>query len=483
MSEPRSCDAIVIGAGPSGLVAASYLGRAGKKVLLLEAEDKLGGVCAAPHPSGGNSPLMLYALDPFVVRDLKLSKRGLHFAGRELALTGLREDGKHIVISRDVHDTAASIALHSRRDADTWPRFRKELFELARAMRPLWWEARGAWPGGIEGQELHAIARMGAGSWLNSWFESELLKATLCFDSVAGGLSVLEPGSAFSLIWRAAQEISGLQGAVLLAQGGSAALGEALINSAQEAGCEFRTVTRIERIILEGDRVAGVRTQSGETCFAPLVFSAVRSFQTFSQLLPPDALGIASSEAPRRNSPVAEAGIVLTLRSAPRVTGDAMSPAKRCIIAEKPETYAVAEMAARAGALPDELPIEFVTMAGAASAAPGEHVMRILARPVPRNPVGGWPALAPVLAARVVKSIERFSPGISGDIVRIVTMNPDREERESAVSVPHMLATAEGRVRTPIKGLFFCGAGAEPVPALSGRAARIAVASALAVHS
>ncbi|HEY2032104.1 MAG TPA: NAD(P)/FAD-dependent oxidoreductase [Rhizomicrobium sp.] len=488
MSGPESNDAIVIGGGTSGLVAAAYLAKTGKKVLLLEAKDKLGGLCAPGNLAEGfkiaAGAQTLYALDPVVVRELKLPKKGLRFASRELALTGLRSDGKHVVISGDVHDTASSIALHSQRDADTWPRFRKELFEMARAMRPLWWESQGAFPTGIEGQKIERLARMSSGAWLDSWFESDAIKATLCFDSTAGGHSVLEPGSALSLVWRAAQEMSGLQGAVAIPRGGLAALTEALIAAAQDAGCEIRSGVEVVRVILDGERAAGVQMRSGETCFAPLVFSAIGSFRLFSRLLLPGTLGIARTEASRRRPSVAQARVVMTLRRVPQISSDAILPASRFILAERLETYVAADLAARNGDLSDELPMEFVipTTADASLAPPGQHILSARVRPVPRYPAEGWAALSTRLGGQVVASLERLVPGLSRDIAHIEISRPDLLENALPLNVPHMLTTAARRVETPIAGLFLCGADAEPVPAVSGRAARIAVASALAVR-
>jgi phytoene dehydrogenase-like protein len=481
MSVARSYDAIVMGGGTSGLVAAAYLGKAGKKVLLLEALDKFGGRCASASLGDGfraaQGAQTLYALDPRVMRELNLAKKGLRFEGRELALTGLRSDGKHIVIRRDVHDTAASIAVHSQQDAEAWPRFRKELFDLARAMRPFWWDADGALPSGAEKRMLDRIARMGSVAWLDSWFESEVLKAVLCFDATDAGLSVLEPGSALALLWRAAQEMSGLQGAVAIPQGGLTALTDALVSAAKEVGCELRTGARAESLVLDEGRVAGVQIQSGETCFAPIVFSAIPRGQLLSKLLPPAALGIARQRAATRQaSSLAQAGVLVTLCGAPSFGGVAVPSASRFILAEKPEIYVSAEMAARAGKLGDELPIAFVvpTFSDPSLAPPGQHILSALVRPVPRYPVEGWAAMKADLATRVIGAIERLAPGLSRAISDIEILSPDDVEDGCPITVPHMLSSAAQRVETPIAGLFLCGADAEPVPAISGRAARIA---------
>ncbi|MBS0273702.1 MAG: NAD(P)/FAD-dependent oxidoreductase [Proteobacteria bacterium] len=487
MSAPRSYDAIVIGGGTSGLVAAAYLAKARRKVLLLEAQDKFGGLCAPVNLGAGFSATggahMLYALDPLVMRDLKLARKGLRFEGREIALTGLRSDGKHIVIHRDIHDTAASLAVHSQRDAETWPRFRKELFDLARAMRSLWWESHGAMPSGGKRQKLDRIARVSAAAWLGSWFEGEALKGTLCFDAVAGGVSVLEPGSALALVWRAAQEMLGLQGAVAIPQGGLIALVDSLVSVATEAGCELRTGARVKSLIPDQGRVVGVRIETGETCFAPMVLSAVSCRQTLSDLLPNGACGIARQAVEIRNASVlGEASLLFTLRSVPPFGGVSVPTACRFILAEKPETYVSAEMAAREGRLGDELPVAFVvpTLSDPSLAPPGQHILSALIRPVPRRPVENWSTLKAELARRVAGEIEKLAPGFSRAISHIEILSPDDIDDGYPVTVPRMLSNAAQRIEAPVAGLFLCGADAEPVPAISGRAARIAASLALA---
>ncbi|HEY7978531.1 MAG TPA: NAD(P)/FAD-dependent oxidoreductase [Rhizomicrobium sp.] len=484
MSAPRSYDAIVIGGGVSGLIAAAYLAKSHKKVLLLEAEDRLGGLCAPANLGDGFSAARgaptLYALDPVVIRDLKFARSGLRFLTRDLAMVGLRSDGKHIVLSRDVHDTAASIAVHSPSDAQAWPRFHKELFEIARAMRPRWWEARGALPMGDACRSLDTIARTSATAWLDSWFESETLKATLCFDATAGSVSSLEPASALSLVWRAAQEMSGLQGAVMIPQGGMTALTEVLVKTATEVGCELRTGVRATRLILDQGRVAGVQTESGSAYFAPVVLSATPRYQTLSELAPREALSIGYGDALERPiSPLTEACIVMKLRSAPAFGGIAVPLASRFILAEKPEAYIAAEMTSRGGAIPDEIPMEFVipTWMDSSLAPPGQHILSVIARPLPLLRFEERAGLKTLVAARVVAALEKFMPGISREISDIEVFSPG--VAGYPIRVPSMLADAAHRIETPIEGLFLCGAGAEAVPAISGRAARIAASFAM----
>jgi phytoene dehydrogenase-like protein len=475
VSAPSSYDAIVIGGDVNGLAAAAYLARARKKVLVLEKRDWPGGRFARAELGEGLSTSMavpmLYALDPQLVDDLRLSRFGFRPTGRELPLVCLRGGAKQIVLSRNVHDTAASIVPHSRADAAAWPLFRAKLFELARIMRPLWWGTQPSLPEGAS-QQIERIECMGASAWLDTWFESEALKTMLCFEATADGLSVAEPGSAMALIWRAAQEMSGLQGATMMPKGGLRALAGALAAAVQEAKGDFRTGASVEEIILDQGRAAGVRLHSGETCLAPIVLSAISSQHTASALLPPAAMGLSQAAWPRRTSPLAQARVLAVMTNMPAIS--TASLAGRVIVAEKMETYVSAELAARTGEMGDELPIEFSvpTCFDPSAAPPGQHILSAIVRPVPRYPTGGWARLAPALGAKVVSTLDRLIPGFSRVISRVEVMIPD--DTDAGTSVARLTSAYGPRVRTPIPGLFFCGTGAEPVSAISGRAGRIA---------
>jgi phytoene dehydrogenase-like protein len=325
MNAPSSYDAIVVGGGINGLVAAAYLAKARKKVLLLEGKDLLGGRSVRMDLSErfetGFAAPTLYALDPLVAGELKLSRFGFRLTGRELSLVGPRGGMSQIVLSRNVHDTAAALRSHSNADAAAWPRFRAKLFEMARAMRPLWWEAQGSLPDGSIGREIEEVRRMGASAWLDTWFESDALKAALGFDATVDGMSIAEPGSAMALLWRAAQEVSGLQGATMVPMGGLASLAEALAAAAQASGAELRTGAAVQAVVLHEDRMAGVRLHTGETCFAPVVLSALSARRTIRDLLPPGVLGFSEAVSRERSASLAEAVALVVLVNPPAIEG------------------------------------------------------------------------------------------------------------------------------------------------------------------
>jgi phytoene dehydrogenase-like protein len=473
-----AADVLVIGAGPQGLAAAAYLARAGARVSVLEAEPVSGGACANSMSVGDlvvpAGPHSLCALDPRVVKELKLGRHGLKFAARDLALTGLRSEGKPLVLDRNAHAAAHSIAPVSQRDAERFAGFRRDLFVFGRALRAMWWE-EGELGEAAQREELRRLAMTSAGAFLDAAFESEAVKAAFAFDAMTGGLSPSDAGSSLLFAWRAAQEMCGLQGAVVIPRGGVASLADALVSAAQAAGVEIRTSVPVARLLLSGDAVTGVALASGEEIAARIVLSSLPRRRTLLELAPAGAAGFATARQLRRTPDTAEAKLVLALKSAPGFA--ASQPSGRFIIAERLESCIAAHAEARAGRLPAELALEAVvpTLFDPSLAPGNTHLLSVLVRPLPVSPEEGWLKLAPRLTDAVLAILERHAPGLKGSIVAASVGEPNAPERD-ALTARHMLAGWRARIATPIGGLFLCGEAAEPAPALSCRAARIAAA-------
>ena len=466
-------DAIVIGGGIGGLVASLYLRRAGRSVLLLEAQDTLGGACRAnPSLNIAVGAATLLAVDPRVIDELDLLNKGLTFAIRDMPLAIPWPSGKTLLLGRDPHQAAQAIAAYSAADAQSYKRYRRELFGLARALRPWWWEDA---PGPIAPRNSRALLERleatSAAAYMNGWFETDALKAALAFDAMAP----FEPGSALALVWRAAQEMCGLQGAVAIPKGGPAVLANILVALAKAAGVEIRTGTSAVRLMLDGDTLRGVELESGEKVFSRCVLSSLSRRATLLDLAPTTSAGFAETQRLTRSAPhTGEAHITLLLDAVPDSCG--MPPNARTVIAERLDSWLDTDSSARRGQLPDELMMEVVIPAAIEPerAASGQHAISVTVRGLPAFPEEGWAALSARLAERVVTTLEHRTRNLRAHITGIHFDLPNQNMRDADFSVSRILSTYHLRIATPVNGLFLCGSAAEPMDAVSGRAGRLA---------
>jgi phytoene dehydrogenase-like protein len=493
-------DAIVIGGGVGGLIAACYLARGGARTILLEARPAFGGSAASGENMPASPPAyLLYALDPVAARDLHLERRGLSFAvahmdtialrtGREpLHLPGLGFFGRTGAGTLPASDTAAFAA------------FRRMAYASARRLRPLW-SAPAADSDKTESASAAAIAgrlrlsrrdtelltqmtRLSAVSFLDRYIENDALKAALAFDAAANGYSPGEAGTALLLHWRYAQESAGLQGAVSQPRIGRGSLAETLAGAAAEIGVTMRANARVREILVEQDRAAGVLLEGGEVLRASAILSGLDARATLLGLLPPGALGFASAlrvPAPRE---FGDAKIVYTLDGLPPFVGlDQSLLRNRLIAAERPEAADEAKAVAIQGDLPSEFVME-ITVPTAADTdlfPPGAHMMDVRVPFVPLNTDRAK------LIKRVTAALERYAPGLNDRIVSVTAETPqDLALRfggtPCGLQSPHtrLLQSYTARIATPVAGLFLCGGGAEPADAISGRAGRIAASFAL----
>jgi phytoene dehydrogenase-like protein len=317
-------------------------------------------------------------------------------------------------------------------------------------------------------------------AWLDSWFESDTLKSTLVFDATADGYSAIAPGSALAFVWRASQEMSGLQGAVAFPLGGFAAFAQVAIKAAYSAGVEMRTGALVQILLLDGAVACGVKLSSGEEIHSRTVLSSLTRGETFASFLPPLTEGIVKSSALKHaTGSLAEAKLVFALNTDPLPVAPNLPSVARFVIAEKPETYAEGEMAARNGNLASELPMEVIieTAPDEAFVATDRCVVSALVRPVPSQPTTPWSELKPVLTDRVKAALARYFPNLPGAITRTAVQIPD-EPPAFAVRDSRFTAKPASQISSSISSLYFCGPDSDPMTAVSGNAARVAAAMA-----
>ena len=458
-------DAAVIGGGVSGLGAAALLAKAGLRTVLLEQSASHIATAAA-----------LRALDPRLVKELKLAKYGLKFSVRDLALTLLRSGGQPIAITRDRHANARSLAALSPADAAAFAQFQHERLALARALRLTWWEGRPAAEtvAALKTEQRDLFERLAvtsAACWLAAHFESDTLKAALAFDAASCGFAPSEPGSALALLWSAAQEMCGLQGAVAIPRGGEGAVVQALAEAAKAQGAEIRLGATVSRLRVDGLGVIGLELAAGGEIDASLVLSTLSRARTLETLAPAALSGLGAARRASRPRPVIGAAtLVFGLNRMPDLGGTLPLAQRRVVVAEKLETYETALTAARLGHTPSEPVLELILPPSEGTAAQLQSRLQLIVRawPLPEGFDRG------ALPATVTAMLERRLPGFAAASCDVLPFEPQTP------SVERLLAGATERIGTPVRGLYLCGIEAEPADAVSGRAARHAVRAALA---
>jgi phytoene dehydrogenase-like protein len=509
MSTPnnKQYDHIVVGGGHNGLVCAFTLARKGRRVLVLESADQVGGAAVtrefAPGFRVSAGAHLLHALPEPLLRTLGLEQHGLRFAARDLPTTALAESGPAVTFS------GGAVSGAGPDDARAYARFAAQMARYARIMSHLdgtvpfrlsfktWRERREALQlalkirllGKRDMREFLRIAGMNAYDLLTDTFSSDLLKGALGFDACLGAeYAARSPGTVLTLLQRlAGRERAGALG---LAQpaGGMGAVTQAMAAAARAAGVEIRTGARVRRILVENDRAAGVLLDSGESIAARSVISNADPRTTFFKLVGAEYL---DTDFVRRIDHFRARGLVaklhLALDGLPTFRGLAEGAAGgRLLVAPSLDYLELAFNPAKYRQLPDSpaLEITLPSINDSTLAPAGKHVMSINVMFVPYD-LGSDPAGARArLLGNVLATLDRHAPGIGDRISASELLTPSDLEREFGMTGGHWHHGAlafdqffftrpvpgAARYATPLAGLYLCGAGSHPGGGVMGLA-------------
>jgi phytoene dehydrogenase-like protein len=310
----RRYDAIVVGAGHNGLVAACYLARAGLSVLVLERNSYIGGAAVSRKLYDGftysNCSYVCSLLRTEIIRGLDLPRYGLQIIPYEGGCTLMR-NGEHLALY-DNHDALRrEISRHSRRDAESYDRFVRDMLRHCRFIKPLLLreppDPTSFKPRDLKellwlGRHFHQLgeARMydtlrfwtqSCADLLDEYFESEIVKAHLAGSSIIGtALGPRSPGTAYVLLHHYMGSIDGAVGAWGFARGGMGAVTQALAASLMASGGTLRSSAPVEQILVRGGRATGVRLAGGEEIRAGVVVSNLDVRRTFLETVAPQHL-------------------------------------------------------------------------------------------------------------------------------------------------------------------------------------------------
>src|SRR4051795_1471540 len=317
-------DIIVIGGGHNGLTHAAYLARAGKKVLVLERRHVLGGAAVTEEVFPGFKfsvcSYVVSLLRPEIIRDLDLPRHGLEILPLDGTFTPM-PSGDYLWRVNDHGKTHREIARHSRLDAEAYDEFGKAMQAMCRFVKPilsmvppdpttlnprelmklLFIGRRFQGMSSYDKYNQVQLMTMSAIDFLDQWFETDVLKATMSASGIIGTfLGVRSPGTAYVLLHHYMGEIDGAFRSWGFARGGTGAISNAIAAAARQAGAEIRTETSVAKIEVKNGRASGVALTDGDELSAGVVSSSVDPHLTFEKFIAPDDLPSDFLESVRR---------------------------------------------------------------------------------------------------------------------------------------------------------------------------------------
>lgn len=515
VNAPKACDAVIVGGGHNGLVAAYYLARAGLKTVVLERRDIVGGCCVteefAPGFRASTGAYVLSMLRDQVWKDMRLVERGIVVdpAGPSLHLFA---DGTRLELSDDTAAAQTAVRRLSEADADALPGFENDLAELAGLVTPLIDttppDASPSGPaeiasllklGGMAAKKRHLINEAlflfttSVTQFLDERFENEYVKAAIGWhainDSIAGPSS---PGSAYILLHdHASEDVEGGARSWGFVKGGIGGVTEAMADAAIEAGAEIRTDAPVSRILIEKGRAVGVELADGSGVRAGRVLSNADPKKTFLGLvgeseLPPAFTAAVRAYRCQGTSMKITLG-VSELPIADNMPGSGVQPYHRGImeINQPLSDMDRAQAEARAGKPADDPHVEMCipTVHDPSLAPEGHHVLTIDVNSQPYDLAeGSWDEIKEEVADRAIDKLTSYFPNLKDSIVHREVLSPLDLERLLGITGGHALHGDMGfdqlftlrpvrgwsDYRTPIENLYLCGAGTHPGGGVTG---------------
>lgn len=510
----------MIGGGHNGLTHAAYLARAGRKVLVLERRPVLGGAAVTEEVFPGFKfsvcSYVVSLLRPEIIRDLDLPRHGLEILPLDGTFTPM-PNGDYLWRVNDHGKTYREIARHSRLDAEAYDEFGKSMQPMCRFVKPILSMVPPD-PTGLDPDDLRKLlfmARrfqklpsddrynliqlmtMSAADFLDQWFETDVLKATMSASGIIGTfLGIRSPGTAYVLLHHYMGEIDGAFRAWGFARGGTGGISNAIAAAAREAGVEIQTQTAVEKIIVKDGRARGVALANGDEIYARAISSSVDPRHTFLEFIDRSMLPREFLEEVHRYKFRGSSGKVnLTLDALPEFTClPGMGPHLRGAISISPavEYMERAYDEAKYGTFSHRPYIDIVipSLTDPSVAPPGKHVMSCFVQyaPYKLRPGLDWDHLREAFGNTVIDTIAEYAPNLKNIILQRQVLTPLDLEREFGLSEGNIfqgelsleqlffLRPVPGwtRFRTPIKGLYLCGSATHPGGGIMGAPGRLA---------
>lgn len=505
----RTYDAIVIGGGHNGLVFASYLARAGVSVLVLERRHLLGGAAVTEEPWPGfkvsTASYVVSLLVPQIVQDLRLAKHGYEIYPLDPSYFMPFPDGRGLLVWEDARRAADEIATFSRKDAEAYVRYDRDLETLAEFIRPLLLRV----PPSIGSPSLGALREflslgqhvrrhrrllprvmdlmtMSVADFLDEYFEHEAVKGALAPGGVIGMWGgPMSPGSAYVLLHHRMGQAAGTGGAWGFVRGGMGALSEAIASAARAAGAEIRTEAEVVAVETSDGRARGVTLADGSRILGRAVVSGIHPRTTFLELVGREHLPEETvRDVERFRTRGGSAKVNMAISALPDFTampGTDLGPQHpEFIINPSIEYLERAWDDAKYGNVSVQPMLDCVipTTKDRTLAPDGNHILTAFVQYTPYELAAGrsWDDEREVLGDQVVETIAEYAPNIKDAILHREVITPvDLEQRfglvggnifQGEMSLDQLFfmrpIPQAASYRTPVAGLYLCGSGTHP---------------------
>jgi phytoene dehydrogenase-like protein len=513
-------DVIVIGGGHNGLTNAAYLARAGKKVLVLERRHVLGGAAVTEEVFPGFKfsvcSYVVSLLRPEIIRDLDLPRHGLEILPLDGTFTPM-PSGDYLWRVNDHGKTHREIARHSKVDAEAYDEFGKAMQAMCRFVKPILSMVPPD-PSTLNPRELMKLLFLGkrfqgltsedkynqvqlmtmsAIDFLDQWFETDVLKATMSASGIIGTfLGVRSPGTAYVLLHHYMGEIDGAFRSWGFSRGGTGAISNAIADAARESGAEIRTQAPIAKIIVKDNRAQGVVLQNGDEILGDVISSSVDPRLTFIKFIEEKLLPGEFLEDVRRYKFRGSSGKVnIALDALPDfkcLPGPGAHLRGAISISPSVEYMERAYDDAKYGTFSRRPYIDMVipSLTDPSVAPPGKHVMSCFVQyaPYKLRPGLNWDDQREAFGNTVIDTIAEYAPNIKSIIRNKQVLTPLDLEREFGLSEGNIFqgelsleqlfflrpVPGYAQFRTPIKNLYMSGSATHPGGGIMGAPGRLA---------
>lgn len=491
-----SYDVIVVGAGHNGLISANYLARAGKRVLVLESREVVGGACVTeeliPGSLWSSCAFIQSLLRPEIIKDLELKKYGLEMYQAEAPEVVIFDDASHMFMWKDMDRTLREIERFSRNDAKGYLDFGLKTKRFAELITPFLMkpptsseEVVRVFKEAGEEDLFEEFVLSPTKDLLDRYFDSDHIKGLFTFFgmiSVWGGPST--PGTGYVFGHHSVGEFEGHLGQWGLVKGGMGGITKALARGAEAQGAVVRTGEPVDEVLVSSAQAKGVRLSSGEEILAPVVMSSADPARSILQLLPEGTVSASlQQEVQQYDFSGSMARIHLLIDELPDYIGfpkgQGPQHEAQAILGASVENFERAWQAQQRGHLPDDFVIEAMIQSTTdPTLAPGNrHTMTLGVQQLPYNLEGtDWDQMRDTFADAVLEVLYRYAPNLKEHILDRVVITPLDLERDYGLTGGNIFHGAMGLdqlfdnrptkelagYRTPVQGYYLCGSGTHP---------------------